>query len=98
MAVADRQAEAKPDRLFVESVARAFRVLEAFADTPEPMTLSQLAAAAGIDKSAAQRLPNGLDRPLAKLPQHLHDGLLQGAEFVDVLAGHGGLRMIYYGT
>lgn len=60
MAVADRQAEAKPDRLFVESVARAFRVLEAFADTPEPMTLSQLAAAAGIDKSAAQRLSHTL--------------------------------------
>ena len=56
----DRQRETKSDRLFVESVARAFRVLEAFADRPEPMTLSQLAAAAGVDKSAAQRLSHTL--------------------------------------
>ena len=56
----DREEDSKRDRLFVEAVARAFRVLEAFADTPEPMTLSQLAAAAGIDKSAAQRLSHTL--------------------------------------
>ncbi|WP_342643815.1 IclR family transcriptional regulator [Rhodoligotrophos ferricapiens] len=46
----------KPDRLFVESLARGFRVLEAFAEAPTPMSLSQIAKAAGLDKSAAQRL------------------------------------------
>jgi IclR family pca regulon transcriptional regulator len=44
----------------VESVSRAFRVLEAFAASPKPQSLSQLANAAKIDKSAAQRLSNTL--------------------------------------
>jgi len=44
----------------VESVARALRLLEAFAGSPRPLSLSQLAVAAKIDKSAAQRLANTL--------------------------------------
>jgi IclR family pca regulon transcriptional regulator len=44
------------DRLFVQSVHRAFRLLEAFATAAGPLSLSQLAAASGIDKSGAQRL------------------------------------------
>jgi DNA-binding IclR family transcriptional regulator len=44
----------------LESVGRALRLLEAFADSPRPMSLSQLAAAAQIDKSGAQRLANTL--------------------------------------
>jgi IclR family pca regulon transcriptional regulator len=44
----------------VESVARAMRLLEAFAVSPRPLSLSQLAAAAMIDKSASQRLCNTL--------------------------------------
>jgi len=44
----------------VQSVARAFRVLAAFARSPQPLSLSKLAAAAGIDKSAAQRLSETL--------------------------------------
>ena len=44
----------------VESVSRALRLLESFAVSPKPLSLSQLAAAAGIDKSASQRLSNTL--------------------------------------
>jgi IclR family transcriptional regulator, pca regulon regulatory protein len=47
-------------RLHVESVARALRLLEAFATNAQPQTLSQLARSAGIDKSAAQRLSQTL--------------------------------------
>lgn len=46
----------KSDRLFVESLARGFTVLEVFSQTPGPMSLSQIASAAGMDKSAVQRL------------------------------------------
>ena len=52
----------KKDRLFVEAVSRAFRVLEAYSETPEPRSLAQLAAAAGLDKSAVQRLAHTLHR------------------------------------
>ena len=41
-------------------MGRALRLLEAFADSPRPMSLSQLAASAQIDKSGAQRLANTL--------------------------------------
>jgi DNA-binding IclR family transcriptional regulator len=44
----------------VEAVSRAFRLLEAFASQPKPLSLAQLAAAAGVDKSASQRLSNTL--------------------------------------
>jgi IclR family pca regulon transcriptional regulator len=44
----------------VESVSRALRLLEAFAQSPQPLSLSRLAAYAGIDKSASQRLCNTL--------------------------------------
>lgn len=46
----------KTDRIFVEALARGFRVLEVFSDNPAPMSLSEIAAAAGLDKSAAQRI------------------------------------------
>lgn len=48
------------DRLFVEALARGFRVLEAFAGKPLAMSLSEIAAASGIDKSAAQRIVHTL--------------------------------------
>ena len=44
----------------IESVVRALHLLESFALSPKPLSLSQLAAAAGIDKSASQRLSNTL--------------------------------------
>ncbi len=44
------------ERLFLQSVARALDVLEAFAASPRPMSLGELALAAGTNKSAAQRI------------------------------------------
>jgi IclR family transcriptional regulator, pca regulon regulatory protein len=65
----------------VESVTRAFRLLEAFAISPKPLSLSQLAAAAGIDKSASQRLSNTLLQLgyLQKAP----GGLVPGCKLLD---------------
>lgn len=50
----------KPDRLFVESLARGFRVLEAFAASPAPLSLSEIAERTGLTRSAAQRLTHTL--------------------------------------
>ncbi|WP_274427333.1 IclR family transcriptional regulator [Chelativorans sp. YIM 93263] len=52
--------EPKNDRLFVEALARGFRVLEAFADNPAPMSISEIAAVTALDKSAVQRLVHTL--------------------------------------
>jgi IclR family transcriptional regulator, pca regulon regulatory protein len=48
------------DRLYVQSVEKAFRLLEAFATATGPLSLSQLAAASGLDKSGAQRMGHTL--------------------------------------
>ena len=63
----DRTSETLPaetieDRLYVQSVEKAFRLLEAFATATGPMSLSQLAAASGLDKSGAQRMGHTLAR------------------------------------
>jgi len=65
----------------VESVSRALRLLEAFAVLPKPLSLSQLAAAAGIDKSASQRLSNTLLQ-LGYL-QKFQGGLVPGCKLLD---------------
>ena len=65
----------------VESVARALRLLEAFAVSPKPLSLSQLATAAAIDKSASQRLTNTLLQ-LGYL-QKSQGGLLPGSKLLD---------------
>jgi DNA-binding IclR family transcriptional regulator len=44
------------ERLFLQSVARALDVLESFAAGPRPRSLGEIAKAAGINKSAAQRI------------------------------------------
>lgn len=44
------------DRLFLQSVERAMRVLEAAGREGRPLSLAELAAASGLDKSAAQRI------------------------------------------
>lgn len=44
------------DRLFLQSVARALDVLEAFAQNPKAKSLGEIATAAGVNKSAAQRI------------------------------------------
>lgn len=51
---------AKPDHLFVQSVAKAMGLLEALGSRPQPLTLSQLALQAGMDRSTAQRLAHTL--------------------------------------
>ena len=55
-----RPVKSTPTGPRVEAVARALRLLESFAVSPKPLSLSQLAAAAKIDKSASQRLSNTL--------------------------------------
>ena len=43
-------------RLFLQTLARAMRLLEGFTAAPGPRSLAALAEAAGVDKSAAQRI------------------------------------------
>lgn len=52
----------RDDPLFVNSVEKAFRVLTAFDAQHPTMSLSQLATATGLDKSAAQRFAHTLLR------------------------------------
>ncbi len=52
----------REDPLFVQSVEKAFRVLTAFGARHPTMSLAQLAAATGLDKSAAQRFAHTLMR------------------------------------
>lgn len=54
--------DARTDRLYVQSVGKAFRLLEAFAGEGRSMSLSQLAGEVGIDKSGAQRLAHTLQK------------------------------------
>jgi DNA-binding IclR family transcriptional regulator len=55
-----RKAPVRPDdredKLYVKSVGKAFRILEGFADSTNALSLSELAEAAELDKSATQRL------------------------------------------
>jgi DNA-binding IclR family transcriptional regulator len=62
------------DVLMVRSVEKAFRVLEAFDPQHATMSLSQVAAVAGLDKSAAQRFTHTLERLgyLRKDPESRH--------------------------
>jgi DNA-binding IclR family transcriptional regulator len=50
----------RDDPLFVHSVEKAFRVLTAFDAARPTLSLSQLAAVTGLDKSAAQRFAHTL--------------------------------------
>jgi DNA-binding IclR family transcriptional regulator len=47
---------ATEDRLFLQSLERGMRVLEAFGPQAGPLSLAELAAATGLDKSAVQRV------------------------------------------
>jgi DNA-binding IclR family transcriptional regulator len=67
--------------LQVQSVVRALHVLESFAQSPKPLSLSQLATAAGIDKSASQRLSNTL-LSLGYLEKR-EGGLVPGCRLLD---------------
>jgi len=56
--LADSRAQAPgvDERLFLKSVERTFRVLEAFGVSYRPLSLAEIAKIAGMDKSGAQRI------------------------------------------
>jgi IclR family pca regulon transcriptional regulator len=56
----DAAPKAVDDRLFLQSVERAMRALEAFGQQARPLSLAELAAATGMDRSAAQRIAHTL--------------------------------------
>ncbi len=51
---------AAPDTLFVGSVEKGFRVLDAFSQAMTPLGITEIAKITGLDKSAAQRFSNTL--------------------------------------
>ncbi len=70
------------ERLLLQSVARALDVLEAFSKHPEPKSLGEIAAAAGINKSAAQRIGQTL-LSRGYLENAERGGLTLGRQFLD---------------
>lgn len=70
-------------RLFLRSVARAFQLLEVFGKQTRPLSLREIAQAAGIDKSAAQRIAQTLLSMgyLEKAPNGA--GLIPGKSLLD---------------
>ncbi len=70
------------DRLFLQSVARALDVLEAFAVSPRPMSLGELAQVAGTNKSAAQRIAQTL-LSRGYLERGRDGGLVPGRRILD---------------
>src|ERR1700761_5359900 len=58
-AAASERAEGH-DTMHVQSVAKAFRVLRAFGATQPSLSLTQIAVAAELDRSAAQRFTHTL--------------------------------------
>lgn len=70
------------DRLLLQSVSRALDVLEVFAHYPEPKSLGEIAEAAGINKSAAQRISQTL-LSRGYLEQAERGGLTLGRQFLD---------------
>jgi IclR family transcriptional regulator, pca regulon regulatory protein len=53
-------AQPETDRLLVQSIVRAFKVLEIFSGPPKALSLSQIASATDMDRSAVQRLAHTL--------------------------------------
>lgn len=71
------------DPLFVQAIARAMRVLSAFHDTGKPLTLNEIAAGSGMDKSAAQRVVHTL-RQLGYVQRDADDrGYVPGIRILD---------------
>lgn len=73
--------ETSPDRLFVQSAARAFAVLETFTGAPKARSLSQIAEETDIDRSAIQRLVHTLGA-LGYIERTPH-GLVPGRKLLD---------------
>ena len=81
------EAGAEGDRLFIQSAARTMRVLESFAGAAGPMSLSEIAAATGMNRSAAQRVVHTL-RSLGYLIQaDGGTGFLPGPRVLDLAYG-----------
>ena len=75
--------EAADDPLFVRTVGRAFDLLDAFHRASGPLSLTDLAKAAGIDRSAAQRIVHTL-RQLGYIRRDDRDtGYLPGIRLLD---------------
>jgi IclR family pca regulon transcriptional regulator len=68
-AASEELPDTSADRLFIGSIGKCFRVLEALSADGQPMTLTALAAASGLDRSATQRITHTLGR-LGYLRQH----------------------------
>lgn len=79
---ADATAQEAGDRLFVEAIARAFRVLEAFSARPQPRSLGEIAAETGLPKSAVQRAVHTLQR-LGYMEQRPRGGFAPGRKLLD---------------
>lgn len=70
------------ERLLLQSVSRALDVIEAFADSPRPKSLGEIAQAAGINRSAAQRIGQTL-LSRGYLEQAENGRLMLGRQFLD---------------
>jgi IclR family transcriptional regulator, pca regulon regulatory protein len=70
------------DSIFVQSIARGMCVLEVFSSARGPMSLSEIAAAAGTNKSAAQRICHTL-LTLGYLERAEGGGLLPGRRLLE---------------
>ncbi len=73
----------RADPLFTNSIARAMQVLAAFHHADRPLSLAEIAAGAGIDRSAAQRIVHTL-RSLGYIRRDAEDrGYLPGIRILD---------------
>lgn len=79
------EAEAyKDDPLFLRSVARTVAVMSAFQSARHPLSLSQVATAAGIDRSAAQRIVHSLLKLSMLTRDPENRGYLPGLRVLDM--------------
>ncbi|MYM56824.1 IclR family transcriptional regulator [Thalassovita mangrovi] len=75
--------EQRADPLFINSIARAMQVLAAFHDADRPLSLSDIAERAGVDRSGAQRIVHTL-RSLGYIQRDAEDrGFLPGIRIMD---------------
>ncbi|MFC4626128.1 IclR family transcriptional regulator [Daeguia caeni] len=74
----------KDDPLFLRSVARTIAVLSAFQSARHPLSLTQLATASGLDRSATQRIVHSLLK-LGMMTRDPEDrGYLPGLRILDM--------------
>jgi len=72
------------DPLFLRSVARTVAVMMAFQKARHPLSLSQIATAAGIDRSAAQRIVHSLQKLDVIARDPADRGYLPGLRILDM--------------